>query len=469
MTKKRQAKNLSQIISLRPSTVIPGSKTRRSRMFKILITGVLVLFPIAWSNTTSAEIVSDWETEYYELREKISSNQSAGLAKSSARSYLETKALNKHALVWDTDKTPFDVALRRTEALLAYYKTMPNGPDVSQWEAGIRKIKDGISINGLAKASAQAASGDFSGFIALRKIARAAAFDNPLLDFDDILFIERNITGANDPGGQHQCTNYYGITQKFGGKIFAIKNFKSATPQITDLLQNAVVQEGKLKGQKLEGGAFLSPELSFDGKEILFAYAPASGPPSWEYSGWTGNNTFNIFKMNVDGTGLAQLTDGKANDFDPCFLPNGRIVFVSERMDSRGEGHMFCRCFGLYVPQFTLQSMKADGSDLFPISYHETDEYQPSVNNDGMLVYSRWDYVDRDAAIAQHMWTCYPDGRDPRAPHGNYPLPYSTMEGSNFKNGYYGPRPFAEWDIRSIPGSHKYIATAGPHHGEPSS
>ena len=67
--------------------------------------------------------------------------------------------------------------------------------------------------------------------------------------------------------------------------------------------------------------------------------------------------------------------------------------------------------------------MKADGSDVYPLSFHETHEWHPSVNNDGMIVYTRWDYVDRSDMVAHHIWTCFPDGRDPRSPHGNYPLP----------------------------------------------
>ena len=40
----------------------------------------------------------------------------------------------------------------------------------------------------------------------------------------------------------------------------------------------------------------------------------------------------------MDQIRLVQLTDGPADDFDPCFLPNGRIVFVTER---RG-GYLRC-------------------------------------------------------------------------------------------------------------------------------
>ena len=35
-----------------------------------------------------------------------------------------------------------------------------------------------------------------------------------------------------------------------------------------------------------------------------------------------------------------------------------------------------------------------------------------------MLIYTRWDYVDRDTNVAHHLWNCYPDGRDPRSFHG---------------------------------------------------
>ena len=89
---------------------------------------------------------------------------------------------------------------------------------------------------------------------------------------------------------------------------------------------------------------------------------------------------------------------------------------------------------------------------MIRLSYHETHEWHPSVTNDGMLVYTRWDYIDRDTNIAHHIWTCYPDGRDPRTPHGNYPLQRET-------------RPWMEMDIRSIPNSRKFVAVTGAHHG----
>lgn len=281
-------------------------------------------------------------------------------------------------------------------------------------------------------------------YLEARRVKRHIAFANPLLDFQKLLFIKRH-----DPGGVfHMCDQYYGCNAKPGGGLFVLLEPFGPHPRLVDLLANSVVQRGRLKGQKLEGGAFLSPEVSFDGETILFAYSEAK---AWEkYRGgtayeWTPECCYHIFKVSADGSGLVQLTDGPWDDFDPCFLPNGRIVFITER---RG-GYLRC---GRHCPTYTMYAMRPDGSDIICLSFHETHEWHPSVANDGMIVYTRWDYVDRDTNIAHHIWTCYPDGRDPRSFHGNYPV---RREG----------RPWMEMSIRAVPGSNKFVAVTGAHHG----
>ena len=45
-----------------------------------------------------------------------------------------------------------------------------------------------------------------------------------------------------------------------------------------------------------------------------------------------GAGKTHVFVVNVDGTGLRQLTNGNFNDSEPVYTPNGkRIVFVSDR------------------------------------------------------------------------------------------------------------------------------------------
>ena len=277
------------------------------------------------------------------------------------------------------------------------------------------------------------------------RVKRQIAFCNPLLaGIDKLLFVKRH----DSVGVYHMCDQYYGCNARPGGGLYVLENPFGQQPQLVNLLENSVVENGRLQGQKLEGGSFLSPEVSWDGNTILFAYSQAA---AWDkYRGkeayeWTPECSYHIFRVNADGTGLVQLTDGDWNDFDPCFLPNGRIAFVSER---RG-GYLRC---GRHCPVYTLFSMRDDGSDILCLSFHETHEWGPSVTNDGMLVYTRWDYVDRDTNVAHHIWTSYPDGRDPRSFHGNYP---SRRES----------RPWMEMNIRAIPGSHKFVASTGAHHG----
>ncbi|MBF0432553.1 MAG: hypothetical protein HQK83_14810 [Fibrobacteria bacterium] len=425
----------------------------------------------------NADLESIWKSEFSDIAGKIS-NRSL-LAKSSARNELNTpeeEMLDRNALILETDRGSLDVALRRIRALLDRLKTGPAASDALVFENQVDSIVRAGS-GGLAKLSAAAAQ-DEDVYLSLRKIARQALFSDPLVDFDAILYTERRCYRTGDFGGQHLTMNYLGHLQAYGGGLYVVSGFKSGNPEIRNVTEGAVITNGKWQGQKLEGGAFMSPELSFDGKEILFAYVKPyykdhAGERSQEYN---EDNSFHLFKINTDGTRLVQLTWGNQNDFDPCYLPNGRIVFNSTRTSGRGNNpdypFMYSRCFyAPSPPQFTMHSMKLDGTDIYPISFHETDEFHPSLTNDGMLVYSRWDYADKDAGVMQHLWTCYPDGRDPRAPHGNYPLPHSTMDAAEPSQAT--KRPFAEFHIRAIPrgalyqGSSKFVATAAPHHGEP--
>ena len=279
-------------------------------------------------------------------------------------------------------------------------------------------------------------------YLETRWLARRIAFCNPLLDFDRLLFVKRHPAG----GLFHMVHQYYGFCARPGGGLFVLSDPFSDKPVLANLLDRSALQSGRLKGQALAPGAFLSPDLSFDGKKVLFAYTEGKA----EGIEWSPRSSYHIFQVNADGSELVQLTDGSWNDFDPCYLPNGRIAFISER---RGG---YLRCGGSAPPYdsptYTLHSMNGDGGDMVCLSYHETQEWHPSVNNDGMLVYTRWDYIDRDTNVAHHIWTCYPDGRDPRSFHGNYPERRES-------------RPWMEMSIRAIPNSHQYVATAAAHHG----
>ncbi len=384
-------------------------------------------------------------------------------AHSSTAEEIASQAFHNAALILASDRDPADVVLRRTQALLA---------DLKKWSAEDLDRFD-IPLDSLQQAVANTPVTDSPARRALHheicQVRRQIAFANPLLCFQDIVFVKRHRAFY-----QHMCDQFYGICQNPGGGLYVLHDAFGATPQVRDLLSESVCVGGRLQGQRLSGGSvqrpqlsydgeravtgddftggsFLSPALSPDGKQIAFAYVEREGSREQVYhedptrGHWDVQRCYHIFTVNVDGTDLRQLTDGTWNDFDPCWLPNGRIAFISER---RG-GYLRC---GRACPLYTLYDMNADGSGINCLSFHDSNEWNPSVSHDGRIVWTRWDYVDRHGCIAHMPWITTLDGRDPRPLHGNY----APRQG----------RPDMELFVRAIPGSQKYVGLAAPHHGQ---
>ena len=108
-------------------------------------------------------------------------------------------------------------------------------------------------------------------YLDARRLVRRIAFANPLLDFDKLLFIKRH----DSVGVFHMCDQYYGCNAKPGGGLFILSDLFGSDPKLTNVLEDSTVERGRLTGDNLSEGAFLSPDLSYDGKTILFAYTQA--------------------------------------------------------------------------------------------------------------------------------------------------------------------------------------------------
>ena len=68
-----------------------------------------------------------------------------------------------------------------------------------------------------------------------------------------------------------------------------------------------------------ETGAVRDPQVHYDAERIIFSYRPG------------GTEYYHLYEINVDGSGLRQLTDGPYDDIEPTYLAGGDIVFVSSR------------------------------------------------------------------------------------------------------------------------------------------
>lgn len=369
------------------------------------------------------------------------------------------------ALIHDTDRDPADIVLRRTEALLDDLRQLPARDDsLASFDEPLARLRTAVAQTPIEDSEARRALHH-----ELCRLRRQIAFANPLLDFQDVVFIKRHRAFY-----QHMCDQFYGLCQNPGGGLYVLQDAFGPEPQVRDVLADSVCQNGRLQGEKLsggsvrrpslrydgeraihgedaEGGSFLSPALSPDGQRIAFAYVERQGGKEQIFhedptrGHWDEGRCYHLFSVNVDGSDLQQLTDGTWNDFDPCWLPNGRLAFISER---RG-GYLRC---GRACPLYTLYDMNSDGSGINCLSFHDSNEWAPSVAHDGRIVWTRWDYTDRHGCIAHMPWVTTLDGRDPRPLHGNY-APRQA-------------RPDMELYVRAIPNSAKYVAVAAPHHGQ---
>ena len=234
------------------------------------------------------------------------------------------------------------------------------------------------------------------------------------LDFDEeILFAERH------PGRDyHYYANfgYSSVDERFwfhgddGGRL-AILDPK--TGNVRTLISD-------------DKGAFRDPRVSYDAKKVLFSYRKG------------GTHYYNLYEMNIDGSGLRQLTFGDWDDVEPCYLPDGDIIFCSTRCKR------YVLCYISPVP--VLFRCKADGSDIRQLSSGVNVENTPAVLPDGRIIYTRWEYVNRATVRFHQLWVMNPDGTGATTYFGNM-----------------HPTTAAYIDAKSVPGSEDVVFVSCGH------
>jgi len=194
-------------------------------------------------------------------------------------------------------------------------------------------------------------------------------------------------------------------------------------------------------------GMITTADLDYDGKRIVFALRRGghvgSNPVAHiedisRYEDEKSN--YQIFTIGIDGKGLRQLTHGAYNNLDPCWLPDGGIAFISDRKPA------YAYCYVVTSP--VLYRMEGDGSKQRRLSANYLMDFTPSVLEDGRIIYTRWEYVDRAACPIQSLWAINPDGTG--------------------LSGFYGNRvlsPGTFMDAQPVPGTNKAVATATNHNG----
>jgi YVTN family beta-propeller protein len=176
------------------------------------------------------------------------------------------------------------------------------------------------------------------------------------------------------------------------------------------------------------------PCISLDGKKVVFAMSRGRG------------QGFLLYEMKIDDpSSLKQLTFNPAGltvaDYEPCYLPNGDIMFSSTR------------CFGTIDCGWQATSnmfvMDGEGKSIRRLGYDQVHTFYPVLRGDGQVLYERWEYNDRDIANICGLFRMAPDGCHQTEVFGNQ----TTW-------------PMNIFHARPVPGSpSKFFAIAGGHHG----
>jgi len=264
-----------------------------------------------------------------------------------------------------------------------------------------------------------------------------ALLAHPALKFDKLLFFKRKHFSGNTYQDNKLNTE--------GGSLCVL---------------SPVSKDGKVTSlvPELDGGIFTRFDLSFDARKVVFGYKRKDQP-------------FRIYEIDIDPSGgtmvpgsLRQLTfDGDEDarviaetaglygggakshgfsfdDMDPCYLPNGKIMFSS----TRSMRNVFCNPSVVA----TLYLIDGDGGNMRCLSGGPLSEMDPCMLEDGRVIFTRWEYVDKGLGNGQSLWAVRPDG--------------SGIE-HIYKNSIL--RPAQLLNARNIPGSRKLITVGSPHCG----
>ena len=157
-------------------------------------------------------------------------------------------------------------------------------------------------------------------------------------------------------------------------------------------------------------GSVADPEVSFDGKRIVFSMLCTSDSSDR----CNGDRSWNIWVYEIETNSFYRViadfeTANAANDIDPAFLPDGKIVFSSTRQQSIRERFGFA-----YSDKYSrkessvLHVMQADGTRIEQISFNTGSDFNPTVLQNGKIMFSRREYVGDHLQMA--IYTANPDG-----------------------------------------------------------
>jgi hypothetical protein len=189
-------------------------------------------------------------------------------------------------------------------------------------------------------------------------------------DVRSIVFLQR--MPRTDNGNVFEYTSYLP-----GGRLVKLEP-PSADGKLTVLTSDPMFNNSDV----------MSYDISFDALSVVFSARLA------------GNDHYNIFTMNLDGTNVKQLTEGGNDYVYPMYLPGGRIYFMT---NLNVENEMASGTFNADSRQFkdeyeratTAQAgtMNVDGTNMLLGPRNVSHRVSPALLPDGHVLYTEWRHM----------------------------------------------------------------------------
>jgi hypothetical protein len=210
-----------------------------------------------------------------------------------------------------------------------------------------------------------------------------------------LVFVKENSREGNRSNAMRSNADEY-----YPGSDIYVLSPISIHGSVTDLTSQ-YTREGQSRSR--DYGATADPEVSYDGRRILFAMKK------------NRNSRWHIYEMNTEGNELLQLTDQTSgDDMDPAYLPNGQIIFTSTRpgivdeYERRGS------------PLLHVADRTADGrlTNIRQISFNQSHDTNPFVHSSGKVMFSRWEHLGNPNKFP--LFVINPDGTRLFVMYGNH-------------------------------------------------
>jgi len=187
-------------------------------------------------------------------------------------------------------------------------------------------------------------------------------------------------------------------------------------------------------------------EVSYDGSVLVFSMHEGmyvgrmdDEQPKWEI--WVYDIPNDVLQRVIQSDTEAF----KGNDIDPHFLPDGRIVFSSDRRDR--DRSMNLDLYGdEYITinernginsgatAYALHVMNSDGTNIKQITFNQSNDLNPTVLNNGKILFSHWDGIGPRNQL--DLYTVNPDGTELDVYYGAHS--HDTDNNANTPTRHYG-------------------------------